>query len=142
MQKAERGRLAKVHYTMKLKSGQVVGTTRGGKPLEFVLGKGKVLQALEKEILGMEIGQSKTFEVAPADGFGIRNDENVLTIPRTELPRGMEPEVGRTLQYMAESGQVVNLIITGVTENTVTLNGNHPLAGETLTFDVALVALF
>lgn len=141
MQKAEQGKLAKVHYTMKLKSGQVVGTTRGGKPLEFVLGKGKVLQAMEKEILGMEIGQSKTFEVSPADGFGIRNDENVLTIPKSELPQGMEPKVGRTLQYMAENGQVVNLIITGMTENTVTLNGNHPLAGETLTFDVSLVAL-
>lgn len=141
MQKAERGKLAKVHYTMKLASGQVVGTTRGGMPLEFVLGKGKVLQALEKEILGMEIGQSKTFEVSPADAFGIRNDENVLTIPRSELPEGPEPKVGRTLQYMAENGQVVNLIITRLTEDTVTLNGNHPLAGETLTFEVSLVAL-
>ena len=142
MQKAEWGKLAKVHYTIKLQSGQVVGTTRGGKPIEFKLGKGKVIKALENETIGMEIGQSKTFVVAPADAYGFRNEDNVLTIPKTELPEHMKVDVGRAVQYVSEKGEAVNLMVANVTEDTVTLDGNHPLAGETLTFDVSLVAVF
>ena len=142
MQKAEWGKLAKIHYTIKLKSGQVVGTTRGGKPLEFKLGKGSVIKALETETAGMEIGQSKTFDVAPADGYGMRNEENVVTIPKTELPEHMKVEVGRSVRYVSEKGEVVNLMVANITEDTITLDGNHPLAGETLTFDISLVAVF
>ena len=142
MQKAEWGKIAKVHYTMKLASGQVVGSSRGGMPLEFRLGKGKVLKALENAVVGMEVGQSRTVEVAPADGYGLRNEKNVLTLPKTELPKHMEVKVGRTLQYVGDRGETVNLMVIGLTEETVTLDGNHPLAGETLSFDVSLVAVF
>lgn len=135
------GKRVKLHYTVKLADGEVVGTSKGGMPLEFTVGKGKVLKGLEQGVIGMEVGESRTIEIPPEAGYGMRDESRVLRLKKSELPTQDDIAIGRTVQYMNESGGMVNLIIVGVDEDTVTLDANHPFAGKTLTYEVAVVAV-
>lgn len=142
MKKAEVGNFVKMHYTVKLSSGEIVGTSKKGMPLEFRIGRGKVFKRLEQGIVGMQAGESRTIEIAPEDGYGLRNEALVLKINKTELPTQNDIALGRTVQYMNESGSMVNLIIVDVGDDSVTLDANHPFAGKTLIYEVVLVAIF
>jgi FKBP-type peptidyl-prolyl cis-trans isomerase 2 len=141
MQVAQAGQQAKIHYTIRLQSGEVVGTSKTGMPLVFRIGKGDVIKGLEQGVIGMQLGESRTIEIPPAAGYGARNDGRVLTLKREELPADLNTTVGRTVQYMTETGNRINLVIAAVGEDTVTLDANHPFAGQTLLFDVTLLAL-
>ena len=141
MKTAERGNLVKIHYNIKLDNGDIAGTTRGGQPLSFTIGKGKVLKKLEQGVIGMQLNESRTIKIAPEHGFGQRNESLVIKVKKQELQTQMEIAPGRTVQYQSETGETVNFIIRDVDEETVTIDGNHPFAGENLTFDVVLVAV-
>ncbi|MFZ7127676.1 MAG: FKBP-type peptidyl-prolyl cis-trans isomerase [Desulfobacterales bacterium] len=142
MKKAELGKQVKVHYTVKLESGEVVGTSKRSMPLDFRIGKGKVLKGLEHGIIGMEVGQSRTITIPPEEGYGRRNEALMVKVKKSDLPTQTDIAVGRTVQFMNESGAMVNLIITEVGDETVTLDANHPFAGKTLIYDVILVAVY
>jgi FKBP-type peptidyl-prolyl cis-trans isomerase 2 len=141
MAKAEVGRRVKLHYTLKLKSGEVVGTSKRSMPLEFRIGKGKVIRKLETGVIGMEPGESRRIEVSPEEGYGRRNEELVIRLAKGELPSREDIAVGRTVQYMNESGSMVNFVIAATDEDSVTLDANHPLAGKDLVYEVVLVAV-
>jgi peptidylprolyl isomerase len=141
MQAAKIGKRAKIHYTVTLKDGKTVGSSKGGQPLSFTIGRGKVFKALEQGIIGMQAGDVRTIELAPEEAYGIRDESRVIQLDRSKVDANIELQKGRIMQYRSETQEVVNLLIRDLDEETVTVDGNHPLAGETLTYTVHLVSL-
>ena len=141
MQEARIGARARIHYTAKLKTGQAVGSSKGGQPLSFTIGKGKVFKALEQGVLGMQVGERRTIEIPPEQGYGTRNDDLVMVLEKSEFAENVPFEVGRTVQYQSKTQEVVNFMIIDVGAKTVTVDANHPFAGQTILYDVHLVAL-
>jgi len=125
-----------VQYTGKLADGTVFDTSVGGEPLEFTLGQGDVIAGFEQAVIGMKVGESKTFTIPADQAYGQRSDDLVFEIGRDELPASIDPEVGMQLQ--TSQGIVT---ITEVSETTVKLDANHPLAGQDLTFEIQLVEI-
>lgn len=141
MKDARFGVRAKIHYTAKLRDGRVVGSSKGGQPLSFTIGRGKLFKAIERGIIGMSVGDMRTIEVAPEDAYGARDESKVMRIDRSKIDANVEMEVGRVFQYRSETQEVVNLLVRDMDEKTVTVDANHPLAGETLTYTVHLVSV-
>lgn len=129
----------RVHYTGKTEDGTVFDSSRDREPLEFTIGEGQIIPGFEEAVKGMEPGESKTVEVPPDQAYGMRSDEAVLQVQRDQVPEEIEPEVGQQLQLQGREGNTFPAVVTEVDEESVTLDANHPLAGETLTFDIELV---
>lgn len=141
MVKAKVGDVVKVHYTGRLRDGTVFDTSVGGEPLEFTLGLGQLIPAFEEAIIGMSPGESKTFEVPAEEAFGPYREELVLVIERERLPQEMHLEVGQQLLLRDPQGQAFRVTVVDLSEDTVTLDANHPLAGEDLIFEVQLLEI-
>ena len=141
MMQAKQGDTVKVHYTGKLDDGTVFDSSVNNSPLEFTIGSGMIIPGFEKAVIGMAPGESKT-EIIPTDqAYGPYMEEMVLTINRQQIPMEIEPEVGQQLQLQHPTGDVIQVIVTDVSSDAVTLDANHPLAGESLTFDIELVEI-
>ena len=97
MQTAQLGKQAKIHYTIKLRNGQQVGSSKGAMPLSFKIGEGDVLKGLDDGVLGMQLGERKTLEIEPEQGYGYRNEELVIKLKKEDLPPGFEPTTGRAV---------------------------------------------
>lgn len=139
MAEATTGSTVKVHYTGMLANGTVFDSSRGREPLEFTLGEGRLIPGFEHAVEGMRTGETKTVEIAPEDAYGERDPDSVIQVGRDQMPEGMEPAVGDHLHIQVGPGQVFPVVITEITEEIVTLDANHPLAGETLTFEIELI---
>ncbi len=136
----EAGKTVKVHYKGTLNDGSTFDSSEGLDPIEFVVGEGSVIPGFEKAITAMEIEETKIITIESAEAYGETRDEMVGQIPRANLPEDMEPEVGLMLQMNSPEGSIPVRIIA-VEEETVTLDANHPLAGQDLTFELTLVAV-
>jgi peptidylprolyl isomerase len=141
MSQAKLGDTVSVHYTGRLEDGTVFDSSEGGQPLEFALGSGNVIPGFEKAVLGMSPGDSKTMTIPSDDAYGPYFEERVLVVDRQQIPPELPVDVGGQLQIQQEGGMVIPVVITDITEAEVTLDANHPLAGEDLTFDIRLVAI-
>ncbi|MBC7238080.1 MAG: peptidylprolyl isomerase [Chloroflexi bacterium] len=141
MQTAKKGDTVSVHYTGWLSDGTVFDSSLGGEPLTFELGSGEIIQGFDDAVTGMELGESKTVELEPSEAYGPYREELVFEVDRVNLPEGLEPEVGQRLQMRQPDRQPVIVIVTEVNEETITLDANHPLAGERLIFDIELVGI-
>lgn len=139
MAAAEQNNTVKVHYTGKLSDGTVFDSSRQREPLEFQVGQGQVIPGFEQAVVGMTPGETKTATVAPEQGYGERRDDMVASVPKDNLPDDLDPEVGQQLQARDSEGQTIPVRITEVGDEAVTIDANHPLAGQTLTFDIELV---
>lgn len=139
MSEAKKGNTVSIHYTGRLPDGTVFDSSRERDPLEFTLGEGRVIPGFEKAVEGMETGQSKTAEIPSGEAYGPRKEELVMEIPRERLPEGMDPDVGDQLQMTTADGQVVPVRVADADDGSVTVDANHPLAGQDLTFDIELV---
>jgi peptidylprolyl isomerase len=140
MQAAKNGDTVRVHYTGRLDDGTVFDSSDGGEPIQFTLGGGEVIPGFERAVTGLTPGDERSVTIPADEAYGPRRDELVLVISRSELPDGMEPEVGQQLQ-MSQEGQAFVVTISDVNEEDVVLDANHPLAGEALTFDLQLVEI-
>jgi peptidylprolyl isomerase len=141
MPQAKQGDTVKVHYTGKLDDGTVFDSSQEREPLEFTIGTGTIIPGFEQAVIGMSPGELKT-EVIPNDrAYGPYREEMVLQVERQQLPTELDPAVGQQLQLQDPTGEVIPVIITDISSSTVTLDANHPLAGEDLTFDIELVAI-
>ncbi|NJL12257.1 MAG: peptidylprolyl isomerase [Microscillaceae bacterium] len=138
---AKNGDFVKVHYTGKYPDGTVFDTSENREPLEFSLGQGQMIAGFEKAILGMEVGQQKTVNLGPEEAYGPLNPEMVFTMNRQELPDHIDAQPGLPLQAHTDSGQVVQVMVTQVQGEIITLDANHPLAGKDLVFDIQLVEI-
>jgi peptidylprolyl isomerase len=141
MTQAKHGDTVKVHYTGKLDDGTVFDSSADRPPLEFTIGEGMIIPGFEQAVLGMSPGDSKT-ELIPTDqAYGPYVEDMVVVIDREQMPAEIEPEIGQQLQIQQPSGQIIPVVITDISAAAVTLDANHPLAGEDLTFDIQLVEI-
>ncbi len=138
--RAEDGHTVKVHYTVR-KENTVYGTSKDRLPLEFKIGGGSVISGLEKGVIGMEVGESKTITLPPEEGFGPVRDELIAVVNKDQLPEDFSPAIGKVIKLKSQGGQDLQAKVTEVKEDTVTLDANHPLAGQTLKLDLKLVAI-
>lgn len=141
MPSAKSGDTVRVHYTGKLEDGTVFDSSADRDPLEFKLGEGQVIPGFEQAIAGMKPGESKTTTIPPEQAYGPRREDMVATIERAQLPDSLDPAVGQQLSVRQESGRQFRVMVTEVSETTVTIDANHRLAGKTLVFDLELVAV-
>lgn len=138
---AKNGDTVQVDYTLTLADGTVYETSVGNKPLELVLGKGDFLPDFEEAIVGMKVGESKTITILAANAYGERRDDLILTLDRSQLAAGVEPKVGDHLVSTGTSGQTVEVIVTIVSDTTITVDANPPLAGQDLIFKIDLLKI-
>ena len=141
MTTAQNGNTVKIHYTGTLADGSQFDSSEGRAPLTFKLGAGQIIPGLERQIAGMAVGDSKTVTVPADEAYGPRNPEQIQEVPRSVLPPEVIPEVGMQLQAQAPNGMPVMLVVSAVTDETITVDGNHPLAGQDLTFAVEVVGI-
>ena len=141
MTQAKQGDTVRVHYTGRLTDGREFDSSSGREPLEFTIGERKLIPAFEEAVVGLETGQSEQVTIAADDAYGQRRDEAVQTVERALLPPEIDLAVGNVLQATAPGGGRVTLTVVEISDETVTLDANHPLAGEDLTFDIELVEI-
>ncbi len=141
MSQAKSGDTVKIHYTGTLADGTEFDSSTGREPLEFALGSGQVIPGFDSAVDGMAVGDSKTVNISPDEAYGQAHEQLIQQVPKSALPEEMKPEPGMQLQSKSPDGQIMNLVVTDVADETITVDGNHPLAGETLTFDIELVAI-
>lgn len=139
MSNARTGDVVRVHYTGTLDDGSTFDSSRGREPLEFTLGQGEVVPGFDAAVMGMAIGEVKTVTLAPEDAYGEHHEERMMQVPRSALPANVTPEPGMEFQAQAPNGEVLSLVVVEADDNQVTLDANHPLAGEALTFEIELV---
>lgn len=141
MSKVKDGDTIKVHYTGKLEDGTVFDSSKDGEPLELTIGAGNVIEGFEKGVIGMERGSSKTVTIPPEEAYGSMNEELVAKVKKENFPENITPAIGEQLQLKQQDGNIVNVTITEIRGDTVTLDANHPLSGKTLIFDIELVEI-
>ena len=133
------GDTIQVHYKGTLSDGTLFDSSEGSEPLEFKVGEGRVIPGFEKGVIDMKVGDKKTINIPCLEAYGELNDEMKITLPRTEVPAEMKPEIGMEMHLTDENGQVIPVLVIDLTEDTITLDANHPLAGEDLTFELELM---
>lgn len=157
MAQAKNGDKVRVHYTGRLDDGSIFDSSEGfvdecegegcgchsrpTEPMEFVIGEGSLIPKFEQAVIGLEAGQRTEVKIAADDAYGQRADEMVAVIERSELPEGVTPEEGQQMEVVLQDGTPLPVLVTEVTDTTVTLDANHPLAGMDLTFDIKLVEI-
>jgi len=141
MPTAHAGDTVTVHYVGRLEDGTIFSSSEGHEPLRFVLGSGQVLPGFEKAVEGMSPGETKEVRIPAAEAYGERSDELVLEISRDELPDHIDFHVGQQLLLGGPEGGQVRVVVSAVSEDSVTFDGNHPLAGKDLYFTIELVSI-
>ena len=141
MQKVENGQFVSVHYKGTLQNGEVFDTSEGRHPLEVQMGAGQIISGFEKALMGMSLNEKKVFTIEPEEAYGQRDDSLTHSFPRADVPAEIKPEVGQTVALSSPEGQQVPAMITEVDKEKVVLDLNHPLAGQTLTFDIEVVGI-
>jgi len=136
MTHAKEGDMVKVHYTVKLGNGTVIGSTTNHEPLQFTIGEGQILPGFEEAVVGMNPGELKTIEIFADQAFGPHLDEMVVVIDRARLPEDFNPKIGEQVQFRQGDGQIATVLVTDVSGSSITIDANHPLAGKDLTFDI------
>lgn len=139
MAKAENGNVVHVHYTGKLDDDTVFDSSEGRDPLSFQLGEGSVVPGFEKAVQGMAEGDQKTVTIPSDEAYGPRVEQLVFTAPRENLPPGYDPKVGEMMRLEAKDGRQMDVMVIHADEASIRMDGNHPLAGRDLTFDIELV---
>ncbi len=138
---AKQGDTVKVHYTGKLEDGTVFDSSFNRDPLQFTIGGGQVIPGFEQAVIGMNPGESKTTKVPADKAYGPHHEEMVMVVERNQFPGHLKPEVGQRLQIHLADGGTLIVVVTDMSESTVTLDANHPLAGKDLTFDIELLEI-
>ena len=141
MTEVKSGDTVAIHYTGTLLDGTTFDSSEGRDPLEFVVGSGQIIPGLDVALPGMAVGDKKTVDIACADAYGPLNPEMRQSVPREGIPDDIPLEVGTQLQMQTPTGQPLPVMVVEVSEATVTLDANHPLAGKDLRFDIELMRI-
>ncbi len=128
-----------VDYTGKIQSGKIFDSSEGKTPLKFTVGSGMLIKGFEKAVIGMKPGEKKSVVIEPEEGYGHRNEEFYVDIPKINFPQEIEPEVGMQLDLENPQGHPIPATITEIKEAVIRFDINHFLAGKTLEFDIAIV---
>lgn len=139
MSKVKEGDTVKVNYTGTLKNGEVFDSSEGKEPLEFTLGEGQLIPGFEKAVIGMAIGDTASIDIPSDEAYGEEREDLIINVPKDQLPEDITPQVGMQLQVNQGNGQPIPVRIKEVGEAELTLDANHPLAGQDLSFEIELV---
>ncbi|MEZ5778235.1 MAG: peptidylprolyl isomerase [Paracoccaceae bacterium] len=141
MTQVKTGDTVRIHYRGTLQDGTEFDNSAGRDPLEFQVGSGQIIPGLDKALPGMTAGEQKTVVVPSAEAYGPRHEEARQDVPRGQIPAEIPLEVGTSLQMRTPDGNAVAVTVAELTDDTVTLDANHPLAGKDLNFDIELVSI-
>lgn len=128
-----------MHYTLALESGETVDTSVEREPLQFLTGQQQIIPGLEREIMNLQPGDKKSVKVAPEDGYGLVNEDLTQTVGREQIPADVELKEGLALTGQNAEGQQFQVVVKSFNDAEVELDMNHPLAGETLHFDIEII---
>ncbi|HET8854675.1 MAG TPA: peptidylprolyl isomerase [Salinimicrobium sp.] len=131
----------RVHYTGKLADGQVFDSSLEREPIEFTMGKGQLIPGFEKGLIDMEVSEKKTVNIPSDEAYGAPREELIQEVEKSQLPEEIKPEVGMGLVSKSPDGQEMNLVVKEVKDETIVVDGNHPLAGKDLIFDLEVVEI-
>lgn len=141
MVQAAHGDTVKVHYRGTLQDGSEFDSSRDREPITVTIGGGQFIQAFEQALLGMVAGDQKTVTIESGDAFGERRSDLIQEVNRSQIPPDVQLEVDGALFVRGPGGEPIRLTVTSLSEETVTLDANHPLAGKDLTFEIELVEI-
>ena len=141
MTQAKNGDKVKVHYTGKLKDGTIFDSSKDREPIQFTLGNGEIIPGFEDAILGMEPGDSVSTDIQSGDAYGAYREEMVTIVKKDQFPGNIDIQVGQRLQIKPKDSQAIVVTVTNVNDEQITLDANHPLAGQDLIFDIELVEI-
>lgn len=141
MSQVKENNTVKVHYVGKLSDGQVFDSSEGKEPLEFTLGQGKLIPGFENGLIDMKLNEKKTIIISQEEAYGESREDLIQEVAKSQLPEDIIPEVGMGLVSKSSDGNETNLLIVEVKEATIVIDGNHPLAGKELTFDLEVVGI-
>jgi len=140
MEFAKKDDVVRLNYKGTFADGTVFDSSENHGPIQFIIGKGMVIPGFEDAVIGMKPGDSKTIEISSENAYGPHRDELVLEIPKDKLPEGLEPEIGQRIQF-SKDDQKFELQVVAMSEANVTFDGNHPLAGKDLIFEIELLEI-
>jgi len=138
---AKDGDIVKVHYKGMVDDGSVFDTSKDREPLEFILGSGSMIAGFDRAVNGMQVGGIKTVTIPTNEAYGPHREELVLIIERDRLQEGLEPTIGQQLEMRQPDGRIITVVVTNVSDNSITVDANHALAGKDLTFEIELVEI-
>lgn len=141
MTQVKPGDTVRIHYTGTLSDGQTFDSSEGRDPLEFTVGSGQIIPGLDSALPGMSVGEKKIVDVPSEDAYGPLDPAARQSVPRADIPDEIPLDLGTQLQVQTPQGQVMPVTVVEVTEETVVLDANHPLAGKDLTFAIELVEI-
>ena len=141
MAEAKAGDKVRVHYKGQLSDGTIFDSSLEREPIEFILGQDTVIPGFEDAVIGMEAGESKDVSIPPEEGFGEYSEDLVVNIEKTILPPEINPELGMQLEVSSEEETPRVFTIADIAEDSITLDGNHPLAGEEIAFKIKLLEI-
>ena len=140
-QEAKNGDTVTVHYTGKLEDGTVFDTSEGRDPITFKLGEGSIIAGFESAVVGMQEGEEKNIHIEPEEAYGPWLKDNVIEVSRKNLEGDVDPEIGQQVYLQRSDGETFSVIISDISEDIITLDANHPLAGKCLNFELRLVQI-
>lgn len=141
MRQAKAGDTVRIHYTGTLDDGTEFDSSSGREPIEFTLGSESVIPGFEEGVVGMQVGDQKKIHIPAAEAYGERNDSLVEQVPLQQFPQDLELQVGMQLHAQSPNGENFNVVVTALSDESATIDGNHPLAGESLNFELELVEI-
>ena len=141
MAQAKAGDTVRVHYEGQLSDGTIFDSSLEREPIEFILGQDTVIPGFEQAVIGMEVGESKDVSIPPEDGFGEYSEDLVVNIEKSILPPDINPELGMQLEVSSEEETPRVFTIADIAEDSITLDGNHPLAGAEIAFKIELLEI-
>ncbi len=141
MSQVKQNDTVKVHYTGKLADGQVFDSSLEREPIEFTMGQGQLIPGFEKGLLDMKVNEKKTINIPAEEAYGSPREELIQEVEKSRLPEEIKPEPGMGLVSKSPDGKEVNLVVKEVKEESIVVDGNHPLAGKDLIFDLEVVEI-
>jgi peptidylprolyl isomerase len=141
METVERGKVVQVHYTGTLENGEVFDSSKDREPLEVTVGEGQLIHGFEEALIGMSLNEKKVFTLAPEEAYGNRDEEATRTFSRDEIPPDLSVEKGQLLSLTTPDGDQIPAKVVQVNDDGLTVDFNHPLAGESLTFEIEVVGI-
>ena len=135
----ENGKVVSVHYVGKFTDGEVFDSSEGREPLQFEVGSGQLIPGFESAIIGKVVGDKVTASITPEEGYGLVREDLIVSVPLDKMPGDVE--VGQALEAQGDNGQSAQVFVKEINEDTVVIDGNHPLAGKDLVFEIEVVEI-
>jgi FKBP-type peptidyl-prolyl cis-trans isomerase SlyD len=135
----QNGKVVSILFSLRKAGDKTLVASRMHKPFEFLYGQKKLILGLDKELLGLKIGEKKTIEIAPENGYGLREEKRILSLKRSQIPEGIKMHEGMTLKRKMKNGKLLKGVVMSFDSQHVVLDLNHPLAGEILKFKTEIV---